>query len=127
MSFFVVAFFSLGLLDSIIHSLLDLKLVRFVVELTSAEQNLIDVFWPKEVGDSDDVTMYTVFGLSDEEYRQLDNLLPTSAVSRVLLGHIVEGKIFSYTLKQGDIITPLDGNFSLHVATVGNSLSKVST
>lgn len=59
-----------------------------------------------------------MFGFSDGEFRQLDD---STDVSQSLMGHIVNQTIYSSTLKEGDVITPSDGNFSLHVTTVGHS------
>lgn len=111
----------LGLQESVLHSLLILEMVMFVVELSSADPNLINRLWPREIGDEE----FTVFGFSDQEFDTLINQIPRSSVSRTLIGHIIDGKIHSSSLTQGTILTPISGNYSLHVTTVISPLIKV--
>ena len=104
------------------HSLLELEMVRLVLELSLKEPNLVDRLWPLE---EDSNEKFTVFGFSNEEFRRLDDLLPSSDVTQALMGHVVDGIIYSSTIKRGDVITPILGNFSLHVSTIGSSPTKV--
>ena len=111
-----------GLQESMLHSLLELKMIKFLLELSSADPDLSDRLWPKEVTNE----TFTVFALSDEVYTRLEDILPSSDVSRAVLGHVVYGTIYSSMLNQGDSLSPVDGNFSLHITKVAVSSEQVA-
>ena len=96
----------------------------FVLQLSSLDSGLLDLLWP---GATDNITeTFTVFGIPEEEFERLENVVPNSALSQAIPGHIVSGTIYSTTLTHRTIITPIDGNFSIHVATVVTPFTKVS-
>lgn len=114
-----------GLQESVLHSLLSVGMLSFVVELSSLSSGLVDRLWPRQ-SDSIEET-FTVFGFSDEEFgRFSENLLSNSAISRAVVGHIIPGTIYSFALTHRTILTPLEGNFSIHVSTVVTPFTKVS-
>ena len=67
---------------------------------------------------------YTIFGPTDEAFESLSDLDRPSSRD-VLGGHIVNRTIFSSRLRQGQILTPFDEEYALHVTTVSTDGARV--
>lgn len=110
--------------QSVLHSLLRLDMFAFVAELGNADLSLMNKLWPSDINQNNE--RFTVFGVYDEELDKMRNLLSTSALSQTVLGHIVEGTIYSSMLTHGSILTPLNaGNVTIHVTSIAHSPTKV--
>lgn len=121
MVFFSLSLTHAGLQPSVLHSLLILNMPSFVIQLSSPDSGVLELLWPSNITET-----FTVFGIPEEEFERLENVVSNSALSRAILGHIVQGTIYSATLTHRTIVTPIDGNFSIHVATVVTASTKVS-
>ena len=109
--------------DSVLDCLVDLGLTAVFAELGNVPEFLTKL---NSNGDDTDDSMYTVFAPSNEAFEALSDLNRPS--SRMIIGgHIVNRTIFSYRLRQGQILTPFDDQYALHVTTVSSrSAGRVS-
>ena len=102
--------------DSVLDCLVDLNLTSLLTEVASAPE-LLDSL-------SDLDAEYTIFGPTDEAFESLSDLDRPSSRD-VLGGHIVNRTIFSSRLRQGQILTPFDEEYALHVTTVSTDETRV--
>jgi hypothetical protein len=106
--------------DSVLDCLVDLGLTSLFAELGNVPE-----FLTKLGSNGDESTdQYTIFAPSNEAFSALSDLDRPS--SRTILGgHIVNRSepIFTNRLRQGQILTPIDNQFSLHVTTVSSRVS----
>ena len=117
-------FFSSVLRDSVLDCLLDLDLTAVLSELENVTE-----FLTKLSSNGDDTTderSYTFFAPSNEAFDALSDLQRPSSWT-ILGGHIVNRNrpIFSNRLRQGQILTPIDDQYSLHVTTVSSRSDRV--
>ena len=112
--------------DSVLDCLVDLGLTAVFSELGNVPEFLTKL---NSNGDDTDMSSYTFFAPSNEAFDALSDLDRGS--SRMILGgHIVNRSkpIFSSRLRQGQILTPIDDQYSLHVSTVSSrSTGRVSS
>ena len=105
--------------------LLDLGFTAVFSELGNVPE-----FLTKLSSNGDDTTdkrSYTFFAPSNEAFDALSDF--EKPPSRTILGgHIVNGSrpIFTNRLRQGQILTPIDDQYSLHVTTVSSRSDRVS-
>ena len=116
-------FFSSVLRDSVLDCLLDLDLTAVLSKLG----NVPEFLNISSNGDNTtDERSYTFFAPSNEAFDALSDLKrPTSQT--ILDGYIVIGSrpIFTNRLRQGQILTPIDDQYSLHVTTVSSRSDRV--
>lgn len=106
--------------DSVLDCLVDLGLTSFLAELGNVPELLTEL----SSSDSEDDASYTLFAPSNDAFSDLSDLERGS--SRMILGgHIVNRTIFSRRLRQGQILTPFDDQYSLHVTTVFSGSGRV--
>ena len=111
--------------DSVLDCLVDLNLTSVFSELGNVPEFLTKL--NSNGADTTDQPLYTFFAPSNEAFAALSDLDRPS--SRMILGgHIVNGsrRIFSNRLRQGQILTPIDDQYSLHVTTVSSRSDRVS-
>ena len=98
--------------DSVLDCLVDLGLTSLLTEVANAPELL------KSLSDLD--AEYTIFGPTNEAFESLSDLDRLSSRD-VLGGHVVNRTIFSSRLRQGQILTPFDEKYALHVTTVSTN------
>ena len=105
-------FFSSVLHDSVLDCLLDLDLTAVLSELENVTEFLINLTNERS---------YTFFAPSNEAFDTFSDVERPSSWM-ILGGHIVNGSkpIFTNRLQQGQILTPIDDQYSLHVTTVSS-------
>ena len=103
--------------DSVLNCLVDLNLTSFLAEIGNVPELLAELNSNSE--EEDDMT-YTIFAPSNEAFAAVSDLERGSS-EMILGGHIVNKTIFSSRLGQGQILTPFDRRYSLHVTTVPRS------
>ena len=111
--------------DSVLDCLVDLGLTSALSEVGNVPDFLTKL--GSSGDDTTDQPAYTFFAPSNEAFDDLSDLdRPTSRV--ILGGHIVNrsAPIFSNRLRQGQVLTPVDDQYSLHVTTVSSKSERVS-
>ena len=116
-----ILFYSV-LRDSVLDCVVDLGLTSVLSELGNVPEFLAKL--GANGDDSTDQPSYTFFAPSNEAFDALSDLDRLSS-REILGGHIVNRSepIFTNRLRQGQILTPVDDQYSLHVTTVSSSRS----
>lgn len=105
--------------ESVLDCLVELSLTSFLAELGNVPELLTLLSSNLEEDES-----YTLFAPSNDAFGDLSDLERGS--SRMILGgHIVNRTIFSSRLREGQILTPFDDRFALHVTTLFSGSDRV--